>query len=224
MDDIKVFIAHGDSKCGECGEELGRNAWITLQNRKGAFCLSCSDLDHLVYLPSGDTALTRRARKNSRLSAVVLKWSRARKRYERQGLLVEEKALETVEAECLADKDAREATRARAAERREEVDQQYVNSFARRVREMFPHCPPDRETVIAAHACLKYSGRVGRSSSAKTLDESAVRLAVAAHVRHGETQYDELLMEGRDRFDARASVQSKVEEILENWESGLALG
>jgi hypothetical protein len=111
-------IRHRDSKCGECGEELGRHAWISLQAQKGAVCLSCADLDHLVYLPSGHTALTRRARKNSRLSAVVLKWSRARKRYERQGLLVEEKALQDAEAECLADKDVREAARARAAERR----------------------------------------------------------------------------------------------------------
>ena len=75
--------------------------------------------------------------------------------------------------------------------------------------------------MIAAHACRKYSGRVGRSLSAKALDESAIRLAVAAHVRHTETQYDDLLMEGQDRFDARARVRLKVEEILENWESGL---
>jgi hypothetical protein len=221
MDDIKVFIAHRESKCGECGEELGRHSWITLQEEKGAVCLSCADLDHLVYLPSGDTALTRRARKDSRLSAVVLKWSRARKRYERQGLLVEEKGLEQAESECLADKDAREAARARAAERRAEIDEQYVTSFARRVREIFAHCPPGRETVIAAHACLKYSGRVGRSSSAKALDESAVRLAVAAHVRHTETQYDDLLAEGWDRFDARGRVESQVEEILKKWESGV---
>jgi hypothetical protein len=224
MDDIKVFIAHGDSKCGECEEELGRHAWITLQGQKGGVCLSCADLDHLVYLPSGDTALTRRARKNSRLSAVVLKWSRTRKRYERQGLLVEEWALETAEAECLADKDAREAARARAAARRQEIDKQYANSFARRVREIFPYSPPGRETVIAVHACQKYSGRVGRSSFAKALDESAVRLAVVAHVRHRETQYDDLLMEGQDRFDARATVQPKVEEILEDWEHGLRPG
>lgn len=224
MDDIKVFIAHRESKCGECGEELGRQAWITLQDQKGAVCLSCADLDHLVYLPSGDTALTRRARKNSRLSAVVLEWSRTRKRYERQGLLVEEKGLEQAEAECLADKDAREAGRARAAERRAELDEQYVTSFARRVREIFAHCPPGRETVIAAHACLKYSGRVGRSSSAKALDESAVRLAVAAHVRHTETQYDNLLAEGWDRFDARGRVESQVEEILKKWESGFTPG
>jgi hypothetical protein len=221
MDAIKVFIAHRESKCGECGEEHGRHAWITLQEQKGAVCLSCADLDHLVYLPSDDTALTRRARRNSRLSAVVLKWSRARKRYERQGLLLKERALEQAEAECLADKDAREAARARAAERRADIDQQYVTSFARCVREMFPYCPPGREMVIATHACQKYSGRVGRSSSAKALDESAVRVGVAAHVRHTETQYDDLLAQGWDRFDARASVESKVEEVLEKRQTNL---
>jgi hypothetical protein len=95
-EDLKVFISTGDrdSFCCECGEALGRGAWITLVEGKGALCLACADLDHLIFLPSGNTALTRRARKHSILSAVVLKWSRARKRYERQGLLVEEQALE----------------------------------------------------------------------------------------------------------------------------------
>jgi hypothetical protein len=32
---------------------------------------------------------------------VVLKWSRARKRYDRQGLLVQETALAEAESECL---------------------------------------------------------------------------------------------------------------------------
>ena len=91
--EIVVFIANRDSTCGECGESLGRKAWIRLAGDKGALCLSCADLDHLAFLPSGDTALTRRAKKYSGLSAVVLQWSRARKRYERQGLLVEEAAL-----------------------------------------------------------------------------------------------------------------------------------
>jgi hypothetical protein len=149
----------------------------------------------------------------------VLRWSRARKRYERQGLLVEEAALEAAEAECLADQDAREAARARAAERRAELDQRYIASFARRVRELFPRCPPGREEEIAAHACRKYSGRVGRSSAAKSLDESAVRLAMIAHIRHVETRYDDLLSEGRERSDARANVQSQVEEILARWEA-----
>ena len=90
----KVFITTGESSCSECGENLGRKAWITLVEGKGALCLACADLDHLLFLPAGDAALTRRARKHSTLSAVVLRWSRARKRYERQGLLVEGEALE----------------------------------------------------------------------------------------------------------------------------------
>jgi hypothetical protein len=72
--DLKVFISTRDSVCGECDENLGRRAWIMLHEKKGALCLACADLDHLVFLPSGDAALTRRARKHSKLSAVVLKW------------------------------------------------------------------------------------------------------------------------------------------------------
>jgi len=90
MNGIKVFITHREVQCAECGEQLGRHAWITLDGQKGVVCLSCADLDHLAYLPAGNRTLTRRARKGSRLSAVVLKWSRARKQYERQGVLVEE--------------------------------------------------------------------------------------------------------------------------------------
>jgi hypothetical protein len=87
--DIVVFISTRNSTCGECKQELGRRAWITLDRKKNALCLNCADLDHLVFLLSGDAALTRRSRKYSGLSAVVVKWSRARKRYERQGRLVQ---------------------------------------------------------------------------------------------------------------------------------------
>ena len=86
--EIKVFISHRDSKCDECGEKLGTQAWITLEEDKGALCLACADLDELVFLPTGDAALSRRSKKYSILSAVVLKFSRARRRYERQGSLL----------------------------------------------------------------------------------------------------------------------------------------
>ena len=91
--ELKVFISNRDSTCEECREELGRNAWILLAGERGALCLACAELEHLPFLASGNAALTRRAKKHSRLHAVVLKWSLARKRYERQGLLVEEEAL-----------------------------------------------------------------------------------------------------------------------------------
>jgi hypothetical protein len=216
--ELKVFISTRESTCGECGENLGSKAWITLVGEKGALCLACADLDHLVFLQSGDAALTRRAKKHSTLSAVVLKWSRARKRYERQGLLVEEQALEKAEEECLADSEIRERRKEREAVRREEFDRQYVEEFAQRVRELFPACPAGRETAIARHACQKYSGRVGRSASAKSLDENAVRLAVIAHIRHRETDYDRLLARGYDRQEARATIERDVSQVLRGWE------
>ena len=53
--------------------ELVRGAWITLVEEKRALCLSCADLDHLLFLPAGDAALTRRSCKDSTLVAVILK-------------------------------------------------------------------------------------------------------------------------------------------------------
>lgn len=215
--DLKVFISTRDSKCDECRENLGRGAWITLVEGKGALCLSCADLDHLVFLGSGDAALTRRARKHSTLSAVVLKWSRARKRYERQGLLVEAQALGEAEKECLSDEEVRSRRRKREEERRAEVDRDYVNRFALRVRELYPGCPSGREFEIAEHACRKYSGRVGRSAAAKSLDADPVRLAMIAHIRHTETKYDELLARGYDRQEARWEVEAAVQDVLQKW-------
>jgi hypothetical protein len=215
--DLTVFITTGESSCSECGEDLGRKAWITLVEDKGALCLSCADLDHLVFLPAGDAALTRRSRKHSTLCAVVLRWSRARKRYERQGLLVEAEALERAEQECLADEEVRARRREREAARRAELDQQYVQQFAERVRKLCPHCPPGREVIIAEHACLRYSGRVGRSAAAKSFDEQAIRLAVLAHIRHTETPYDRLLASGYERWEARAQVEGTVAGVLSRW-------
>lgn len=214
---LKVFISARESSCDECGDKLGRSAWITLAGKQGALCLTCADLDHLIFLEPGNAALTRRARNYSTLSAVVLKWSRARKRYERQGILVEESALARAEAECLADDDARARRREREAARRVELDREYVERFAQRVRELFPNCPAGTGHEVAEHACLRYSGRVGRSSRARALDEEAVRLAVAAHIRHVRTPYDDLLARGRDRREARRLVADQVRSVLDGW-------
>lgn len=217
LNEIKVFISHRDSKCDECDEQLGTQAWITLEEDKGALCLACADLDELVFLPTGDAALTRRSKKYSTLSAVVLKFSRARGRYERQGLMVEEVALAKAEAECLADSEVRQRRNERARERRAELDEEFVREFAKRIRALFPKCPEGREQIIAEHACLKYSGRVGRSAGAKSYEEEMVRLAMKAHVRHRETNYDSLLARGRSRGEARAQVRERVDAVLKEW-------
>jgi hypothetical protein len=153
------------------------------------------------------------------VSAVVVRFSRARKRYERQGLLIELPALERAEQECLSDQDQRARARERAGLARERTDANYVRAFGEAVRAVYPGCPAAEAAAIAGHACLKYSGRVGRSAAARQLDATAIRLAVTAHVRHRHSPYDTLLARGWDRVDARHAVDGAVQAVLEQWSS-----
>ena len=105
--------------------------------------------------PQATVRSHRRAHAHSALSAVVLKWSRSRKRYERQGLLVQEQALLRAEEECLADEPLRERRRERESIRRAGLDERYVAEFAARIRQLYPACPRKRQTEIAEGACLK---------------------------------------------------------------------
>ena len=130
---------------------------------------------------------------------------------------MEEAALDRAEKECLEDSEVRARRRERAAIRRAELDEQYVEKFAGEVRRLFPGIPAKREQIIAEHACRKYSGRVGRSASAKEFDPESIELAVIAHIRHRETNYDELLGKGWDRREARRAVQAEVQRILKAW-------
>ena len=69
-------------------------------------------------------------------------------------------------------------------------------------------------------------GAVGsrrRSGSRQALDPDAVRLAIAASVRHIDTRYDEMLMSGVDRETARDQVRDRVEEVLSTWRDGAAM-
>jgi hypothetical protein len=215
--EIVVFSIVRDSVCAECGEALGKGRFLRLEAER-PLCLACADLDHLVYLPRGDVALTRRASRYSTLRAIVVRFSRSRRRYERQGVLVEEHALARAEQECLSDAEARGLARARAAERRQELDDDYIRAFARRVAEMFPGCPAEEQRSIAEHACQKYSGRVGRSAAAKEFQANAVVFAVRAHVRHAHTVYDQLLERGVTRDEARALVAAAVATLLDQWQ------
>lgn len=190
---------------------------LLIMEGPGPVCLVCADLDHLVFLPAGNTALTRRARKASALSAVVVRFSRSRGHYERQGLLVGEAALEQAEQECLADEEARSRRRQRDEQRRAEQDLEFQAELATEVRRLFPGCPARRAEAIAQHAGARRSGRIGRSAAGRALDPEAVTLAVAASVRHIDTPYDALLMSGVARGDARAQVIDEVGAVLDAW-------
>lgn len=217
--DISVISADYAWECTSCGE----GGDFFLKGSQGSLCLDCADLGHLEFLPSGDAALTRRAKKASRLSAVVVRWARRRHRYERQGILAEPAAIEQAARECLSDSDLRARRRDRDKIRRAEQDVRFQGEFAAAIREQFPGCPADRAEAIALHAAARGSGRVGRSAAARQLDPDAVRLAVAASVRHIDTDYDDLLMSGVDRDTARARVYDRVEDVLTAWRDGVAM-
>jgi len=90
---------------------------------------------------------------------VVLRWSRTRKQYERQGLLVQEDALAKAEQESLADADVRARRREREAARRVELDRTFVAEFAKRIRQL-------SQAVRPAAPGRSPSTRVGSSAVA----------------------------------------------------------
>jgi hypothetical protein len=89
-------------KCHRCG---GTGDLLIMEG-PGPACLQCTGLDDLEFLPAGDALLTRRVKAKSARHAVVVRFSKSRRRYERQGLLVEPRAL--TEAQCGLDRQNRE--------------------------------------------------------------------------------------------------------------------
>jgi hypothetical protein len=89
-------------KCHRCG---GTGDLLIMES-PGPACLRCTGLDDLEFLPARDALLTRRVKGKSARHAVVVRFSKSRHRYERQGLLVEPHAL--AEAQREVDRQNRE--------------------------------------------------------------------------------------------------------------------
>jgi hypothetical protein len=89
--DLVVIDPLGEWTCADCSTT---STDLLLMQDDEPHCLRCVELDHLVFLPAGDAQRTRRAHRASTLTAVVVRFSRTRKRYERQGLLVEPDAVD----------------------------------------------------------------------------------------------------------------------------------
>lgn len=211
--DLVVLLPSQDWTCVHCRDT---GPYLIMDNA-GPSCLTCADMDHLIFLPAGDAALTRRAKKASGLSAVVVQRNTKRKRYERQGLLVEEAALEEAEQSCLADGEARLRRRERDRVRRVNEDLELRARMTDLIVRLFPLCPVDRAESIAGHTSLRGSGRVGRSAAGRALDEEALTRAVVASIRHEDTEYDELLMAGVEREEARSRIRAKIDSRLLEW-------
>ncbi|MFF5076426.1 DUF2293 domain-containing protein [Actinoplanes sp. NPDC000266] len=212
--DLVVVLPSREFTCTGCGHT---GADMLMMEDGGPICLTCADLDHLEFLPAGDAALTRRAKAASRLSAVVVRFNRSRKRNERQGLLVERAAIEEAEQQCLSDEDARARRRERDRERREAADEVFQQNLTGEILRLFPSCPQARAAEVSEHTSLRGSGRVGRSAAGRSLDPDAVTRAVIASIRHKDTPYDDLLMSGVPRDEARTRIRPTIDKVLDNW-------
>lgn len=53
--DLIVFDIVRDSRCADCGKELLAHDFLFMEGER-PLCLTCADLDELVYLHRGDTA------------------------------------------------------------------------------------------------------------------------------------------------------------------------
>jgi len=91
---VVISPLHADWTCHACG---GTEGGLLMMEEAGPACLKCAGLGELKFLPSGDAKLTRRATAYSTTRAVVVRFSKTRGRYERQGLLVDADALAKAE-------------------------------------------------------------------------------------------------------------------------------
>lgn len=202
--------------CQECSAELCLGD-LFAQEHDQPLCLNCADLNHLEFLPAGNATLTRRARKFSPLVAEVLRLNPRRKRYDRVGLLVAAAALEQAETSMHDDASERARLRQKSAIARAKADEKLVAEMSALILSQFPNCSPNEAHAIAAHTAVRGSGRVGRSEAGRNLDAKAIELAVIAWIRHQHTNYDQLLMSGVGRQDARERIRSDVQQRLQMW-------
>jgi hypothetical protein len=204
--------------CSRCSKEIKQGQkLLALDEKKKGVCEKCADLWALTLLPPGDVAMTRRSKKHSARTVVVMEWNNKRRRYNRLGQLVEPSAITAAKEECEQDRGKREEKQKKAAVKRAIDDKIYIDSFSQEIRKTFPNMPTSREQEVATHACEKYSGRVGRSAKAKEFDEEMITRAVVAHIRHKETAYDDMFGRGKRKREIRDDVKADISEVLRRW-------
>ena len=218
--DTRVFVKTGknEDSCRKCEKNLIKSSFIYVEAQT-VYCLRCVGLAQLTFQPSGDATLSRRAKKFTSTFAEVVEFNKRRKRYERRGILVEEKALKMARQSCESDAEDREIKRVKNAKKRVMEDKNFTREFTFKVKQLFPNCPNDEVVAIAEHATLRGSGRVGRTAAAKKLNDDSVRLAVIAYIRHKHTDYDRLLFNRTPKKTCRRLIQPALQKKLKSWEA-----
>ena len=214
-----IFITKKEKlSCSGCLKPIPKgDRFVAESEQSKGTCFQCSPFTAYTLLPPGNAAMTRRSKKYSDLCGVVLGWNQRRKRFERKGQFVEASAIEKARQECEADQHIRDEKNRKAGLIRVEKDKAYIINFAKAIQQYYPGCPENITSKIAAHACEKKSGRVGRTAQAKQFDKAMIDLAVEAHIRHTATNYDDQFGKGKRKRDIRQSVKFEVMKIMAKW-------
>lgn len=97
-----VYSLHRAGRCYNCDQKLEPRSLVRLktgQDEREVYCRSCSKLDDMEFLKSGNAKVTQMAKKYSKRVIVVMQWSELWKTHERIGLLVEPAAIDKIEEE-----------------------------------------------------------------------------------------------------------------------------
>jgi hypothetical protein len=137
---------------------------------------------------------------------------------------------ESIAAARVRDKQTTEQ-RARARHgsqtRRDEAEKRYRVDFEQACVQFLDLAPEHEEFArsiareVTEHACVKHSGRVGRSGKLPLADKAA--LAVRAYVRHVYTDYEQYLPKGleeEDYWEVKGDAQAEVDRFLQQHRAG----
>lgn len=214
-----IFLTKKEKlKCSSCNKRIAKGqAFVAESEKHRGTCFACSPFVNAAFLKPGNAALTRRSKKFSSYCGVLFEWNARRKRFQRKGQYVEAEAITKAQESCAKDEKERALKNEKAAVKRAEQDKIYILEFSKAIRERYPNCPNNRELAIAKHACEKHSGRVGRTAKAKEFDTKMIDLAVEAHIRHVETNYDHQFGSGKTKRMIRTDVKPYVVSVMRKW-------
>lgn len=94
-------------------------------------------------------------------------------------------------------------------------DEGIAKAFQKEIVNIFPQIPSKALQNVVKIALEKGKGKVGRTGKLDV--KRKAHLAVGAHIRHCETDYDKLLRNGIAREDARKQVEEKMREVRKAW-------
>ncbi|MBN7807085.1 DUF2293 domain-containing protein [Agrobacterium rosae] len=99
------------------------------------------------------------------------------------------------------------------AERRRERYRQWFHQYEVEyfIRREYPRCPEFAVVRLASQICSEPKNWRGASI------EVAVDATMQNVLRHGLTDYDQLMLEGVRRKEARSRVQPKIDAMIASW-------